>query len=240
MRIVGVAVPYPFRAAGKNPMEQSSDSSTAGSDENTPLQRALDALKATDMAAAQGKARAQQKLEDAKQRIDYLRQWGFPPQVIAQQATEIAKEVGSAAHDFAAAMQAGVPSATPDAVTASIVEESPDPDSETTGEDGNLSLAQKTYGDVVKDGGKSASNAAGDERTVQEFSSVAQQLRQLLEEAARRMRAEKTAESEISTGMKAGDGLQAVIGGLENAFASAAQSAGFAASPATATAVISI
>ena len=62
---------------------------------------------ATQTAAEAEKARAKERLEHAKRILAMLKRWGFPPEVIAQRAAELAREVGAAAQQFAAALNAG-------------------------------------------------------------------------------------------------------------------------------------
>ncbi len=53
------------------------------------------------------KSRAQRKLEEAKQELQALKTAGFPPEVIARLAAELARKVGAAASEFASAVAAG-------------------------------------------------------------------------------------------------------------------------------------
>lgn len=53
------------------------------------------------------KSRAQRKLEEAKQELQALKTAGFPPEVIARLAAELARKVGAAASEFASAVATG-------------------------------------------------------------------------------------------------------------------------------------
>jgi hypothetical protein len=106
MHIGGIATIYSLRttpaAAGA--------SSAVGQDADTqsPQNRALTMLKSvteTDTDAI--KARAKQRLDDAKKQLEFLRRWNFDPEVLARQAGHLAREVGDAAKDFASAVTAG-------------------------------------------------------------------------------------------------------------------------------------
>ncbi|MBB3595571.1 hypothetical protein FHX08_005983 [Rhizobium sp. BK529] len=57
--------------------------------------------------ADDAKSRAQRKLEDAKQELQALKTAGFPPEVIARLAAELARKVGAAASEFASAVATG-------------------------------------------------------------------------------------------------------------------------------------
>ncbi len=66
--------------------------------------------------ADDAKSRAQRKLEEAKQELQALKTAGFPPEVIARLAAELARKVGAAASEFASAVATGGSSA-PSAAT---------------------------------------------------------------------------------------------------------------------------
>ncbi|GEM_PF-1093789 len=66
--------------------------------------------------ADDAKSRAQRKLEEAKQELQALKTAGFPPEVIARLAAELARKVGAAASEFASAVATGDSSA-PSAAT---------------------------------------------------------------------------------------------------------------------------
>jgi len=57
--------------------------------------------------ADDAKSRAQRKLEEAKQELQALKTAGFPPEVIARLAAELARKVGAAASEFASAVATG-------------------------------------------------------------------------------------------------------------------------------------
>lgn len=61
--------------------------------------------------ADDAKSRAQRKLEEAKQELQALKTAGFPPEVIARLAAELARKVGAAASEFASAVATGGSSA---------------------------------------------------------------------------------------------------------------------------------
>src|ERR1044072_1813275 len=54
--------------------------------------------------ADDAKSRAQRKLEEGKEELPALKTAGFPPEVIARLAAELARKVGAAASEFASAV----------------------------------------------------------------------------------------------------------------------------------------
>ncbi|MGO7180715.1 hypothetical protein ACCT14_10150 [Rhizobium brockwellii] len=48
----------------------------------------------------EARSRAQQKIDDAKEQLDFLKRAGFPPEVIARLAGELARSIGNAANEL--------------------------------------------------------------------------------------------------------------------------------------------
>ncbi|WP_428426187.1 hypothetical protein [Pararhizobium sp.] len=222
MQIGGIATTYPVRATA----------STAGTapagvapDTQSLRDRALGILKSTTETDADDiKARAKQKLDDAKKQLEYLRRWNFDPEVLARQASNLARQVGAAAKDFASAVAAGSTTGAAAAGTAEAATTlAGQSDAETAraaenGED-DMSFAQKAYQDTMKDAAEQKTVSAADRKTLEEFKAVAQEIKALLEEALRRMREQKNADQNaISEAQRSGESLNQAIQGLNAAF----------------------
>lgn len=213
-----------------------SDASATGAAPNAGVLRLQQASLALDWIrqsmssdADDAKSRAQRKLEEAKQELQALRTAGFPPEVIARMAAELARKVGAAASEFAAAVATGgsagaaapvanaasaATTATADAASAATADttaaatDTTDTGSQTTGaassdakkadndsqsddqttESDAAAQARKAYQSVVEDGPKSSGISAEDRQTMEEFKSVINELKQILEKAMRELR----------------------------------------------------
>lgn len=140
----------------------------------------------------QQKARAKERLERAKQMLAMLKRMGFPPDVIARRAAELAREIGAAAQELAAALgsaggmdvafdaDAGVSELQAvDAVQADYQPES--------GEERPFSHAEKAYRDVI--GNRRQDGISSEDRKMlAEFEAVKRELKTLQEQAERQMR----------------------------------------------------
>lgn len=218
MQIGGISSSYPFRTtatAGTAPAEPPAGIQSL-------RDRALEVLKSTAEADADAtKARAKQRLEDAKKQLEFLRRWNFDPETLARQASQLAREVGAAAKDFASAVSAGSTTGAAAANTAGVTAAlSGQP--ETAGTAGSteddMSFAQKAYQDTMKDATEQKTTSADDRKTLEEFKAVAQEIKALLEEAVRRMREQKNADQNaISEAQKSGANLDQAIQGLSAA-----------------------
>jgi hypothetical protein len=173
--------------------------------------------------ADEAKSRAQRKLEQAKQELQALRTAGFPPEVIARMAAELARKVGAAASEFASAVATGGASdagatasagadtstatATPSADTAAAASDAAPAgtlgdetattsgSAQATADEGTdtseadaAAHARKAYQDIIDDSPKSSSISSSDRQTMEEFKSVVQELKQILEKAMRDLR----------------------------------------------------
>ncbi len=224
MQIGGIATAYPFRtttaAAG-------AASAGVAADTQSLRDRALEMLKSTAETDADDiKARAKQRLDDAKKQLEFLRRWNFDPEVLARQAGHLAREVGAAAKDFAAAVAAGSTTGAAAAGTAEAAatlagqSDSETGDTTDSGED-DMSFAQKAYQDTMKDAAEQKAISADDRKTLEEFKAVAQEIKALLEEALRRMREQNNADQNaIADAQKSGESLNQAIQGLNAALGS--------------------
>ena len=224
MQIGGIATAYPFRTPAAT-----TGTAPAGvaTDTQSLRDRALDLLKSTAETDADDiKARAKQRLDDAKKQLEFLRRWNFDPEVLARQAGHLAREVGAAAKDFAAAVSAGsTTSATAAGTTETAATLAGQSGAETveTAEsaDDDMSFAQKAYQDTMKDATEQKAISADDRKTLEEFKAVAQEIKTLLEEALRRMREQKNADQNaISEAQRSGESLNQAIQGLNAALGS--------------------
>lgn len=156
---------------------------SAPSTTRSPNDDRLDALarlsSALNADLENAKSAATERLKRVKEQIEYLKRWGFPPQTIMRQAAQLGHELASAANSFAAATGAsGSPAST---VTAQPSNGSDTADQQTTMPMG--------YQDVVDDNAGPKPLSKADRATTEGFISVARQLRQLIEEARRKLQA---------------------------------------------------
>ncbi|MBX5047540.1 hypothetical protein [Rhizobium lentis] len=166
------------------------------------LQRATKALQQMRQTLAssadEAKAKAQRKLEQAKQELEMLKSSNMPPEVVARLAAELARKVGAAASEFASAVASGSPTtAVPaDANTNSGAAAMSDADvalADTMAETGptepiDAAQARKAYGDAVKDGTESSGISADDREVMEQFKQIVRELKQLLERAMLELR----------------------------------------------------
>lgn len=216
MQIGGITTSYPFRttstAAGTAPAGVTNDAQSL-------RDRALETLKDTaETDAADIKARAKQRLDDAKKQLEFLRRWNFDPEVLARQAGHLAREVGAAAKDFASAVSAGSTAGTAAANTAGVAVALGGQSETADSTEDDMSFAQRAYQDTMKDATEQKTTSADDRKTLEEFKTVAQEIKALLEEAVRRMREQKNADQNaIREAQKSGAHLDQAIQGLSAA-----------------------
>ncbi|CAN7447457.1 hypothetical protein [Neorhizobium sp. LjRoot104] len=220
MEIGSIGRDYSARSARQDSASTSTDAARASSDPSSPADKAYDRLvhgltslnKATDEAEEQAKANARQKLEDAKQQLEFMRRWGFDPEVVARQAAQLGAVVAAAAREFTEALAGGaggampfVPVNAPSAAetTDSILDTGEqaaaadaaddEPADEPLADDKPVSHAEQAYLDEMDEAPREAPKLSlGDIKTAMEFSTVARQIKALLEEAARRLREENS------------------------------------------------
>ncbi len=179
--------------------------------------KALQTLRDSMTTSAEAtKARAARKLEEAKQQLEMLKSGGFPPEVVARLAAELAHKISAAAAEFASAVAASATSAASAANSAASVagagttaadaagaaadqsaasateasSDSSDASTEQTDEPDGATAARNAYQSVVEDGKQATSGiSAEDRKTMEEFKSVLQEVRQLMDKAMRELRA---------------------------------------------------
>lgn len=218
MEIGGIGRDYPAQPAKAD--HASASTNAASSDPASPKDERYDRLvhgltslnKATDEAEEQAKARAKQKLDDAKQQLQFMRRWGFDPEVIAKQAAQLGVIVAAAAREFTEALTGGSGAVTSAPANASPGTGTADPILDTSGEaaaadpagddpadepvadDKPVSYAEQAYLDEMDEAPREVPKLSlNDIKTAMEFTTVARQIKALLEEAARRLREQNSA-----------------------------------------------
>ncbi|CDZ57380.1 hypothetical protein [Neorhizobium galegae] len=225
MQIGSIGSDYPARPAKQDGASASTDAAAAASPApSSPKDELYDRLvhsltslkKASDEAEEQAKARAKQKLDDAKQQLEFMRRWGFDPQVIAKQAAQLGVIVAGAAREFTEALAGSGSGAIPTAPTnAPPVAEMADPildrseqaaaavttGDESTEDEKPVSYAEQAYLDEMDETPRETPKLSLDDiKTAMEFSTVARQIKALLEEAARRLREQNSTATVPGTG----------------------------------------
>ncbi|EPE95478.1 hypothetical protein [Rhizobium grahamii] len=173
-------------------------------------QESLRESMATSAEAA--KARAARKLEEAKQQLEMLKSGGYPPEVVARLAAELAHKISAAAAEFASAVAASATNiasaanasaatadtgaASADAATntsatdAAAASDSSDASAAQADEPDGATAARNAYQSVVEDGQQaSAGISTEDRKTMEEFKAILQEVRQLMDKAIRDLRA---------------------------------------------------
>ncbi|KQV31583.1 hypothetical protein ASC97_19680 [Rhizobium sp. Root1203] len=172
--------------------------------------KALETLRQNMTTSADAaKERAARKLEEAKAQLEMLKSGGFPPEVVARLAAELAHKISAAATEFAAAVAASATSASSataaaaNTATGAAPEATAAANAEPESEDGEAGVeaseadepdgataARNAYRSVVEDGKQaSAGISAEDRKTMEEFKSILQEVRQLMDKAMRELRA---------------------------------------------------
>ncbi|CDZ40162.1 hypothetical protein NOJ28_11880 [Neorhizobium galegae] len=223
MQIGSIGSDYSARPAKQEGASAATDASAAASSgpsrpKDEPYDRLVHGLtslkKASDEAEEQAKARARQKLDDAKQQLEFMRRWGLDPQVIAKQAAQLGVVVAGAAREFTEALigsgSGAVPSANAPlgAATSDPIlnagEQAAAADSagdEPAEGDKPVSYAEQAYLDAMDESPRETPKLSLDDiKTAMEFSTVARQIKALLEEAARRLREQNSAATVPGTG----------------------------------------
>lgn len=243
-----------------NPALISADKSLSSlADKDDPaLKRSQEALDQVQQLQSRGtddrKARAQQRLEQAKDQLRWLRMSGLPPEVIARLAASLAAELGTAAAEFASAVgvqSVGVGSAavstgtTTAAATAATGADSSDAADAGASEQTDPGAVEETgnqtqdasspaddkiatpsaYRDVMDDADPALGLSDSDRQALEEFRSLARELKRVLQDAMSELRKSR------QTGGNAQDALDSL--GRFDTGVSAAGIFGTAASAAT-------
>jgi hypothetical protein len=158
--------------------------------------------------ATDRKAAAKQKLDQAKARLQMLRMFAGDPRAMARQAKQIAQEIREAARAYGAAGAADAPAEATSAESASPAQtKAVAPDAPAakapTGEDPTPSAeeprqqAADAYRAAAQDIASRGAKSQAEREEVEQFKDAARQARQLLQEAARRLRQESSGPAEI-------------------------------------------
>ncbi|TIX90175.1 hypothetical protein [Rhizobium sp. P44RR-XXIV] len=175
--------------------------------------------------SSDARSRALSKIEDAKQELDFLKRYGFPPQVIARIAGELARSVGAAAQQFSQAIgAAGASSTAPSAPVADAAasaeagtvasddtesnatkdagttNDGQTNDGKTDGPDGvEAKQAKLAYHAMAEDGGTGSGFSSDDQKIVDQFNAILAEIKALLDKAKRDMQADKQAASQTAS-----------------------------------------
>ncbi len=165
--------------------------------EGTELSKSF--LEAHRNTMEQQKARAKERLERAKQMLAMLKRMGFPPDVVARRAAELAREIGAAAQELASALgSAGSMDVGFDAdagISDRQVADAAQADHEPQGDDGpeepRFSHVEKAYREIIGDRRQDGISSE-DRKLLAEFEAVKRELKTLQEQAERQMRRDET------------------------------------------------
>jgi hypothetical protein len=166
------------------------------------LQRAEDALNLLESTAVdikeQRKARAEAKLEEAKAELLMLKQFGFPPEVIARRAAQLGITIAGAAAEFAESMGTGN-AATSQATgnqaaggkttTTDVASTDQEPPSSEGAE--NRTVLPVAYQEVINHGRHDKAPSNEDRQTLVDFKSTLEEIKAMLEKALRDMKAQE-------------------------------------------------
>lgn len=155
------------------------------------------------------KAAAQQKLDQARAKLQMLRMFGGDPKAMARQARQIAQEIREAARDYGAALKAegGGVAATPQVPATPAAPAAPSEgdaaangaDPATASDDGKAGEGGQTGCERLAEGYRNAAaeiaskgdKARAEREAIDKFKQAADEARRLIEEAIRKLRAQK-------------------------------------------------
>ncbi len=198
-------------AAGDN----ASSSGQIGEAATERQKQADDALSALRSMVENGpkerKALAEERLKRLKEELSDMMRFGFAPEVIAGRSAQLAKELGSVAKQFSAAMsddrRMSASSATADTTDTGATPASAEP---AVAAQDDLPQA---YRDALDYGRKEDEGLTGDESTIGDFRTAASQLKMMLEWAGRVMEENGSVPLFIDQGKKALEGVEQIFNG---------------------------
>lgn len=182
-------------------------------------QSASDALNAlrdiADSGPRERKAQAEEKLKRLKEEMTQLMRWGFASGPMAQRSLQLAKELGSAATQFADAVskQVGMASGSTGA-QASDTSLNSGRTAETAANDAQSALPQ-AYRDIISDAPSGKSLSIQDHETLADFRGAAQQLTFMLEDAARKLQKDGHSTAFIDPGKRVLAGIDSRLAGMD-------------------------
>jgi len=182
---------------------------------------ALDALKGlAESGPRERKAMAEEKLKRLQEQMTALMRWGFAPGATAQRTLQLAKELGSAAAQFADAVSAGKAARSSSGLSATIPDASTDAPADSavsvSDETGaNETALPQAYRDVMTDELPGQTLSSGDQDTVTDFRSAASQLKFMLEDAARKLRDGRRPAAFTETGKEHFAGIDRTLSALD-------------------------
>ena len=163
---------------------------------------------ATRSMVTERKAAAKQKLDQAKARLQMLRMFAGDPKAMARQAKQIAQDIREAARAYGAAGAADVPAeatsaeSAPGAETAAVgsvgpTANAPPGEGSPPSAEEQRQQAADAYRAAAQDIASRGAKSQAEREEIEQFKDAARQARQLLQEAARRLRQENSDPAEI-------------------------------------------
>lgn len=157
---------------------------------------------------AHRKGAAKQKLEAARAKLQMVRMFGGDPKAMARQAKRIAQEIREAAREYGAALQAeggsaagadggAGPAETGKADTGVADAAGDKPDAGDAGQDPDASHKASAYQTAATDMAARSDKARAEREDIEKFKEGARDARRLIEEAIRRLKAQKAAARDI-------------------------------------------
>jgi hypothetical protein len=184
------------------------------------------------------KAAAQQKLDRARAKLQMLRMFGGDPKAMARQARQIAQEIREAAREYGAALKAegGGAAAVPAVPAPPTTPSGPTASGEGTdaaeggaaaatsgdakaGEDGQAERGKLVAGfqNAAAEMASKGDKARAEREAIDKFKQAADEAKRLIEEAIRRLKAEKANDPLIGELEKAKGAMTKAIGELDDA-----------------------
>lgn len=182
------------------------------------------------------KAAAQQKLDRARAKLQMLRMFGGDPKAMARQARQIAQEIREAAREYGAALKAEGGSAAPAVPATPATPSSPAASGEGTnaaeggaaaatsgdakvGEDGQAERDKLVagYQNAAAEMASKGDKARAEREAIDKFKQAADEAKRLIEEAIRRLKAEKANDPLIGELEKAKGAMTKAIDELDDA-----------------------
>jgi hypothetical protein len=195
--------------AAENSGSTSGPAGEAATERQKQADEALSALRSmVENGPKERKALAEERLKRLKEELSDMIRFGFAPEVIAGRSAQLAKELGSAARQFSAALsddkRMSAASAPTDTAEASAYT------GPTVTEQDDLPQA---YRDALDYGRVEDEGSAGDAGTIGEFRTAASQLKMMLEWAGRAMEKKSSVPLFIEQGKKALESVDQVFSG---------------------------
>ncbi|OJF97293.1 hypothetical protein [Pararhizobium antarcticum] len=155
------------------------------------------------------KAQAEERLTRLKEEVSELVRWGFAPGVIAGRSAQLAKELGSAARQFSAALSDDKKMSVSSSASADAADSAALANKAAT-EQADLPQA---YRDTLQDGRNGQKDLSDDALTIGDFRTAAAQLKMMLEWAEQALDENGSVPLFIDQGKRALDGMDQTFAG---------------------------